>query len=106
MILCGASKNVIVEGVSEHAVNQAILSFDLDGGNPQIVSGTSGNPDATAAVIAALTPGIGSIGIAADTHASTSSTPGSEIPGVPASVTSAIDWPAPSRERSCGIRDL
>ena len=37
----------------------------------------------------ALTPGTGSTGIPVARHAETSSTPGSETPGVPASVTSS-----------------
>ena len=97
-ILWGASKNVMVDSVSDRARSHSFLSFDRDGGNPQIVNGTSGNPETTAAVKDALTPGIGSTGIRASTHALTSSTPGSEMPGVPASVTRAADFPFSSRE--------
>ena len=70
----------------------------------QSANGTKGNPEATAAATPALTPGIGSIGISALTQASTSSIPGSEIPGVPASETSAIDSPDFSRAISWGSR--
>ena len=93
----GDSKNVTVLETPEMADIQCVLSFGLRGGKPKTVSGRTANPETTTAVIAAETPGTGSTGIPSNTHARTSSSPGSEIPGVPASETMAIE----RSDRSC-----
>ena len=59
-----------------------------------MVSGSMGKPDAITAASGALAPGIGSTAIPRSAQAATSSTPGSDTPGVPASVTSATPFAA------------
>ncbi len=60
---CGLSKQVTVVGRVESASNHTLLSFALDGMNPSIVNGITGNPYATTAASGALGPGIGSTAI-------------------------------------------
>src|SRR5262247_2916292 len=102
---CGASKNEKACSVAQTIANQLTLACDRFGGNPNTVNGTSGKPEATSAVSGALAPGTGSTAIPFEIAACTSSRPGSEIPGVPASVTTATLEPASRRLISCGTRD-
>ncbi len=52
-----------------------------------------GRPEAHNAVILAVTPGIGTTEIFASTQTFTNSYPGSDIAGIPASVTRAMAFP-------------
>ena len=63
----------------------------------------AGRPEAETAARTELAPGMLSTRIPAALAAATSACPGSEIAGVPASDTSAIDSPALSRSTSHGV---
>ena len=64
------------------------------GGSPRTRTGRLGRPESTSAASAALGPGTTSTGSPASRQARTSCAPGSEIPGMPASVTTATRSPA------------
>ena len=72
------------------------------GGKPSKAKRRSGKPESSATPIAALGPGSTSTATPAARAAATSSLPGSEIPGIPASLvtaTSAIARPLENRRR-------
>ena len=71
--------------------------------SPRSATAEAGNPDATSAVMAADGPGSTSTGRPATTHACTSTYPGSETNGIPASDTNATT--APSRIRPTSSAD-
>ena len=67
------------------------------------MNSVAGRPNAEIAAMTALGPGMLSTRIPASRAADTSVWPGSEMSGVPASDTSAIDSPACSRSTSLGV---
>ena len=81
---------------SESWKHQQILSI---GRNASNTNRLVGRPDMVSAVIQAAAPGMAVTSIPKSRHMRTSSSPGSEIPGVPASVISAISFPS----RSCSV---
>ena len=76
----------------------------LIGRKPSKVNRSAGIPAADSAVATAEAPGIGTTGTPAARASRTSRKPGSEIPGVPASVTRATDLPSASWRRIWGPR--
>src|SRR5450759_2014748 len=78
------------------SINPVILLFlpFFGGRKPSKQNLSLGSPEYTSAGMRAVGPGRDSTGIYFSTHVLTSKNPGSEIPGVPASETSAIVWPA------------
>ena len=66
---------------------------DLRGEKPRKVKLCSGNPDSTRAVISPVGPGMAETGSPSSSAPRTAENPGSEMPGVPAFVTTATDRP-------------
>ena len=95
-ILCGASKITSGLGSSASFSSHLARAFDLDGGNPTKRNCSLATPDAERAARTALAPGTASTRSPRSSAAATRRVPGSETVGVPASETSAIDWPAES----------
>ena len=78
------------------SASRAVRSWPLRGRKPSKTNRPVGSPLMTRAVIAALGPGTVSTVWPAAAAARTSRSPGSEMPGVPASVTTATWRPASS----------
>ncbi len=76
----------------ESSVNRFCRPF-LGGRNPSKINRSDGNPEFTSAGINAVAPGRDSTSIWDSIQALTNRKPGSEIPGVPASVINAMDIP-------------
>ena len=74
------------------------------GRKPPKKKGSGGRPEPTSAVMAAQGPGMTETGMRAEMVARMSGYPGSEIAGVPASVTRAMWQPECMRWRSDGMR--
>ena len=100
---CGASKNTLTRGSRPMASSQIFRSFDRIGGKPRNTNSRVWNPHEATAAMTALGPGMLSTRIPAARAAATRVRPGSEMSGVPASETSAIDSPASSRSMSFGV---
>ena len=92
-IRCGASKNTTVRPADRTSDSHFSRSDDLIGGNPRNVNVSVGRPDPARAASAALGPGMGSTRMPASMALRISCRPGSEIVGVPASETRAIESP-------------
>ena len=70
--------------------NCSFLFFLFSGKNPKKVNSVVSRPEQINAFTNAQAPGIGTILISFSIHCLTISSPGSEMPGVPASVINAI----------------
>ena len=79
------------------SARRAVRPEPLRGRNPSKTNRPAGRPLTTRAVTAADGPGTTSTACPASTAARTSRSPGSEMPGMPASVTTATRSPAASR---------
>ena len=77
---------------------------DRDGRNPSKKNRSMGNGDADSAAVSELGPGIGTTLTPSPLTRRTSSNPGSEMSGVPASDISATLWPRWRRSSSCSDR--
>ena len=78
---------------------------DFTGGNPAKVYRSAGMPDRAKAAVTEQGPGTIQTGIPASRHAATVREPGSDIPGIPESETSARDSPLSTRSRIVLNRD-
>ena len=85
-------------GTSTRRASAILRSFDLVGRNPMNTNPWDSTPATLIVAVTALGPGTGSTLMPASRAARTKLAPGSEMPGVPASVTRAIDSPALRRE--------
>ena len=92
-ILCGASYIIIVFSDLLISSNFSFLNFLFNGKKPKKVNSFVSNPDAIKAFTNAHAPGIGITSIFSSIAFFITSSPGSQIPGVPASDTNAIFSP-------------
>ena len=98
----GASYNTIVAGMCFHSSSFSFRFFRLLGRKAPKKNGVLGRPEATSAVRQALSPGTGTTWIPAAMACWAISSPGSEIPGNPASVTKAMSLPFSRASSSTG----
>ncbi len=87
---CGDSYQIVVDA-GRQCTREALAPRRARalGGNPSKTKRRSGNPERTATPIAALGPGSTSIGNARRARGGDELAPGSEMPGIPASVVTA-----------------
>ena len=78
----------------ESRCNSSTRCFPRFGKNPAKEKDLVSNPDAMSAVSAALAPGKGTTVMPFSIAFVTRSAPGSDIAGMPASLTQAMDWPS------------
>src|SRR5512141_1757633 len=100
----GDSKSTVVPFREACAVYQRSRSPRRGGGKPRNVNGTAGKPEIERIARTADGPGMASTRCPAWAAAATSSSPGSETSGVPASETRASVSPRPSRSRASSTR--
>src|SRR5262245_19104224 len=93
-----------VLGSSTSSASRDVRARPDRGRKPSNTKRSVGSPEITSAVTAADGPGTTSTSIPASTHAATSRYPGSDSPGLPASVTTATFVPSRSRRTSSGTR--
>ncbi len=103
---CGAVPRRSPPSVAPRRCRRADSSVPCrrEGGSPRTRSATSADPEITSAVTAATGPGTADTRKPASSVARTSRSPGSEMPGVPASVTSATSSPATSVSSTSAMR--
>ena len=84
---CGDSNSTTVTSEVAIDARRSVRAATLAGRNPSKRKRAVGRPDSTSAASAALGPGTTSTAQPASMHARTRSSPGSAIPGIPASLT-------------------
>ena len=93
---CGASKSTMAHGPAASAASRARRSLPFTGRNPANTTPSKSSPLAESAAVSALAPGTGTTRSPRLRTRSTTTRPGSLTPGVPASLTSATAFPAPT----------
>ena len=96
----GDSKSTVVRASRASSASRVLRSLPLRGRKPSNAKRSIGNPDSTSAARAALGPGTTRTSSPASATTRTRRAPGSETPGVPASVTYATcapRWMSPTR---------
>src|SRR3989441_284132 len=101
---CGDSYSTTVVSSARSAWRRWSRLPGFTGRNPSNTNRSAGRPEAESAATTAAGPGIGTTATPWARAPPTSRMAGSEIPGVPASVTSAIERPAAGSRRSAGPR--
>ena len=102
---CGDSKKMRVRGSSRNSSIRAWRRAAFRGRNPSKLKRSVGSPDTSSAQIALEGPGTGTTKSPAAAAARTSVNAGSEIPGEPASETTATEAPPWSFSISSGVRE-
>ena len=100
--LCGDSYITMVQGNCANQIYWVCLPF-FWGRNPWKKNRSQGNPDETKAGTNAVAPGNACTSILCCRHSLTNKKAGSEIPGVPASVTMAMSTPDFSLSITLGV---
>src|SRR5262245_16698566 len=103
-IRCGDSYTTIVVSSSRSAFGRFRRLPGFTGRNPSKTKRSAGTPAAESAAATADGPGTGTTSMPAARASRTSRKPGSEMPGVPASVTRATEAPSASAFKICGPR--